>query len=194
MPCDTTDRLCLLASDGRAYTIKAADIPRGRGDGQPLRLLVELDNDGDVSTLFVWRDDRKYLVASSGGRGFIVGASELIAEKRTGKQVLSLREGERATICVPAEGDHVAVVGDNRKLLVFPLAQVPELARGTGVMLQKYKDGGLADAKVFVLAEGLSWRLGEKTRVETDLAPWLGDRAQAGRLPPNGFPRSGRFE
>jgi topoisomerase-4 subunit A len=191
--CETTDRLCLLATNGRAYTLRAADIPRGRGDGQPVRLLAELSNEDDVLALFVPRDGARYLVASAGGRGFIVRAEELLAEKRTGKQVLNLRPGEEAALCVPAEGDHVAVIGQNRKLLVFPLDQVPELARGAGVMLQKYKDGGIADARVFTLAEGLSWRIGERTRVETDLREWLGERAHAGKLPPSGFPKSGRF-
>ena len=119
--------------------------------------------------------------------------AELAAEKRTGKQMLNLRPGEEAALCVLAEGDHVAVVGANRKLLVFPLDQVPEMARGAGVILQRYKDGGLADAKVFRLADGLTWKLGEKMRTETNLRDWLGERGQAGRMPPNGFPRSGRF-
>jgi topoisomerase-4 subunit A len=193
LACETTDRLCLFGTNGRAYTLKAADLPRGRGDGQPVRLLADLTNEDDVVILFVPRDDIRYLVASSSGRGFLVPGVELLAEKRTGKQVLNLRPGEEAALCVPAEGDHVAVVGQNRKLLVFPLDQVPELVRGAGVMLQKYREGGLADAKVFRLADGLTWRLGEKTRTETDLRDWLGDRAQAGRLPPAGFPKSNRF-
>src|SRR6185312_3117381 len=133
------------------------------------------------------------IIASDAGRGLVVGASDLLAEKRTGKQVLNLKAGESALLCVPAEGDHVAAIGTNRKLLVFPLDQVPELSRGAGVLLQKYKDGKLADAKVFRLADGLTWALGDRTRTETDLRPWLGSRAQAGRLPPNGFPKSGRF-
>jgi topoisomerase IV subunit A len=193
LPCSTTDRLCLFGTNGRAYTLKAADLPRGRGDGQPVRLVADLTNEDDVATLFVPDEGGKYLVASSGGRGFVVPAAELLAEKRTGKQVLNLKPGEEAALCAPAEGDHVAVVGDNRKLLVFPLDQVPEMPRGAGVMLQKYREGGLRDAKVFRLAHGLTWRLGEKVRTETNLRDWLGERAQAGRLPPNGFPKSGRF-
>jgi topoisomerase-4 subunit A len=193
LPCETTDRLCLFATNGRAYTLKAADLPRGRGDGQPVRLLADLTNEDDVRALFVWREGMRHLVASSAGRGFVCKSEDLLAEKRTGKTVLNLRPGEEAALCAPAEGDHVAVIGENKKLLVFPLDQVPELARGAGVILQKYKDGGLADAKVFRLADGLTWKLGEKTRTETNLRDWLGERAQAGRLPPNGFPRSGRF-
>ena len=193
VPCMTTDRLCLFGTNGRAYTLKAGELPRGRGDGQPVRLLAELTNEDDVAALFVSDGGGKYLVASTAGRGFVVPGAELLAEKRTGKQILNLRPGEEALLCVPADGDHVAVVGENRKLLVFPLDQVPEMARGGGVILQKYSAGTMADAKIFRLAEGLSWRLGEKTRTETNLKDWLGERAQAGRLPPNGFPRSGKF-
>jgi topoisomerase-4 subunit A len=193
LPCQTTDRLCLFATNGRAYTLKAADLPRGRGDGQPVRLLAELGNEDDVAALFVPAEGARYLVASSIGRGFVVPGSELTAEKRTGKQILNLRPGEEAALCIPAEGDHVAVVGEGRKLLVFPLEQLPEMARGAGVILQRYKEGGLADAKVFSLADGLTWRLGDRTRTEMNLRDWLGERGQAGRLTPNGFPRSNRF-
>ena len=193
LACETTDLLCLFATNGRAYSLRAADLPRGRGDGQPVRLLAELANEDDVLALFVLRDGARCLLASAGGRGFVVKSGDLVAEKRTGKQVLNLRPGEEARVCVPADGDHVAVLGENRRLLVFPLEQVPELARGTGVALQRYRDGGLADARVFALAEGLSWKLGERTRTETDLRPWLGERAEAGRPAPNGFPRSNRF-
>jgi topoisomerase-4 subunit A len=193
LPCDTTDRLVLFATDGRAFSIRAGDIPRGRGDGQPIRLMIDLANQDDILQFFVWREDAKYLVAGATGRGFVVKAADLVAEKRTGKQILALREGERAAICVPAQGDHVAVVGENRRLLVFPLRDLPEMARGAGVALQKYREGGLKDAKVFTLAEGLTWKSGERTRTETNLRDWIGERAQAGRMPPNGFPRSGRF-
>ena len=192
VPCQTTDRLCLFAGNGRAYTLRAGDLPRGRGDGQPIRVLAELGDD-DVAALFVWREGLRYLVASSASRGFVVPATDLLAEKRTGKQVLNVKPPETALLCIPAEGDHVAVIGTNRKLLVFPLNEVPELSRGSGVLLQKHRDGNLADAKVFRLAEGLTWRLGEKTRTETGLRDWTGARGQAGRMPPNGFPKTGRF-
>jgi topoisomerase-4 subunit A len=191
--CQTTDRLTLFGTNGRAYTLKAADLPRGRGDGQPVRLLADLTNEDDVAALFLASEAGRYLVASSGGRGFVVPAADLAAEKRTGKQVLNLRAGEEAALCVPADGDHVAVIGSNRRLLIYPLEQVPEMTRGGGVILQRYRDGGLADAKVFRLADGLSWQLGDRTRTETDLGDWLGERAQAGRLPPHGFPRTPRF-
>ncbi len=193
LPCFTTDRLTLFATNGRAYTLKPADLPRGRGDGQPVRLMAELSNEDDVVALFVPVEGAKYLVASDSGRGFVVPAGELGAEKRTGKQVLNVKPGEEAALCVLAEGDHVAVVGSNRRLLVFPLDQVPELGRGAGVILQRYKDGGLSDGKVFRLADGLTWKSGERVRTETNLRDWLGERGQTGRLPPNGFPRSGKF-
>jgi topoisomerase-4 subunit A len=193
LPCDTSDRLCLFATGGRATTLKAGDLPRGRGDGQPVRLIAEMANEDDISVLFVLADGARYLVASSSGRGFLVKAEDLVAEKRTGKQVLNLRPGETAKVCTPAVGDHVAVLGDNMKLLVFPLEQVPELARGAGVMLQKYRDGGLSDARVMRLADGLSWRQGERTRTEPVLTEWLGERAQAGRLAPRGFPKTGKL-
>ena len=193
LPCQSTDRLALLSTGGRAFSIRPADLPRGRGDGQALRLLIELGNDEEAVALFLPAAPLRYLLASSAGRGFLVPAAELSAEKRGGKQIMALKPAEELAIVTPAVGDHVAVIGENRKLLVFPLEQVPEMARGAGVILQKYREGGLRDAKVFALAEGLSWRLGEKTRTESALGGWLGARAMAGRLPPAGFPRSGRF-
>ncbi len=193
VPCQTTGRLCLVGTGGRAHILRAGELQRGRGDGQAIRVLAEMGNDDDVAALFVWTSGLRYLVASSAGRGLVVPASDLLAEKRTGKQVLNLRPGETVRLCIPAVGDHVAVVGTNRKLLVFPLASVPELSRGSGVMLQRYSEGGLADAKVFRLVDGLTWQLGEKTRTQTDLAGWLGERGHAGRVPPNGFPKTGRF-
>ena len=193
LACDTSDRLCLFATNGRATTLKAGDLPRGRGDGQPVRLMAEMANEDDIAALFVLREGARYLVASSSGRGFVVKAEDLQAEKRTGKQVLNLKPGEIAKTCVPAIGDYVAVLGDNMKLLVFPLAEVPELSRGSGVMLQRYRDGGLSDARVFWLRDGLVWKQGERTRTETTLAEWLGERAGAGRLPPRGFPKTGKL-
>jgi len=193
LPCETTDKLCLFASNGRVYTLKAADLPRGRGDGQAVRVMVDLPGEDEIEAMFVWREGVKYLLAGASGRGFVAKSEDMLAATRTGKQLLNLREGERAVICAPVEGDHVACIGDNRKLLIFPLDQVPELARGVGVQLQRFKDGGLADVKTFTLAEGLSWQLGDRTRTETDLRYWLGERAQAGKTPPNGFLKSNRF-
>lgn len=191
LPCQTTDRLCLFSTNGRAYTLRAGDLPRGRGDGQAVRLLADLTNEDDIAALFVPRDGARYLAVSDVARGFLVRADDLIAEKRTGRQILNLKPGEAASLCIPADGDHVAIMGAGKKLLVFPLDQVPEMARGGGVILQK--NGGLGDAKVFRLADGLSWKLGDRTRTETDLRAWIGERGQAGRSPPNGVPKSGKF-
>ena len=194
MHAETTDRLVLFATNGKAFTLKADSIPRGRGDGQPVRLMLDLTNEDAVVAMFVHRDGLRYLVAASDGKGFLVKAEDLLAEKRTGKQVLNVDPPVEAAVCAPAEGDCVAVIGENRKLLIFPIDQVPEMTRGRGVQLQSYRDGGLADAKVFTRKEGLSWVLGERTRTETDLRAWVGNRAGAGKAPPNGFPRSNRFE
>ena len=191
--CESTDRIALLATNGRVYTLKASDIQRGRGDGQAIRLLIDLANEDGVLRLFLPDLTAKYLVASSSGRGFILPGVELTSERRAGKTILTLRPGEEWAACVPVKGDHVAVIGSNRKLLVFPLVEVPEMPKGSGVILQKYKDGSLSDVKVFALAEGLTWRLGDKTRTEPKLTEWLGVRAQVGRMPPNGFPKSGKF-
>ncbi|MCA3310705.1 MAG: DNA topoisomerase IV subunit A [Roseomonas sp.] len=191
---ETTDRLVLFATNGKAFTLKADAIPRGRGDGQPVRLLLDLTNEDAVVAMFVHREGLRYLVAGSDGKGFLVKGEDLLAEKRTGKQVLNVDPPAEAAVCAPAEGDSIAVIGENRKLLIFPIDQVPEMTRGRGVQLQSYRDGGLSDAKVFTRKEGLSWVLGERTRVETDLRAWVGNRAGAGKAPPNGFPRSNRFE
>ena len=155
--------------------------------------MVDLGNENDVAALFVFRPGQRLLVASSDGRGFIVKEDDVLAQTRAGKQVLNVKDGVVAKCAVPAEGDSVAVVGDNRKLLVFGLDEVPEMGRGRGVILQKYKDGGLSDLRVFKKANGLSWASGDRERVETDIRDWIGKRAQAGRLPPKGFPRSNRF-
>lgn len=189
----TTDRLCLFATNGKCFTLKADALPRGRGDGQPVRLMVDLGNEDDVVTLFVWQEGVKHLVASTEGRGFIVKSEDLVAEKRTGKQVLVVENGQEAACLIPADGDTVAVIGENRKLLVFPLEQLPEMTRGRGVALQGYRDGGMADVKVIHATAGLSWKVGERVRLETDLTAWRGNRAGAGRQPPHGFPKNNRF-
>jgi topoisomerase-4 subunit A len=193
VPAETTDRLLVFATNGRFYTLPVDRLPGGRGYGEPLRLMIELANDHDIVALFVHRPGRRLLIAASDGRGFVVEEDAVIAQTRTGRQVLNVSGDGEAAICTPADGDHIAVVGKNRKLLVFPIEETPVLARGRGVILQRFRDGGLADAKVFVLSEGLSWRIGERTRTETNLTPWLGKRAQTGRLPPRGFPKSNRF-
>ena len=190
---ETTDKILIFASDGRFFTIGGDKLPKGRGHGEPLRILVDLANDAHVVAMFVHRPGRKLLLASQSGRGFIADEAELIAQTRAGRMVLTVDDNEKAAFCLPAAGDAVAIIGDNRKLLVFKLDEIPEMSRGRGVMLQKYRDGGAADMIVFRLEDGLSWRLGERERVEKDLLPWLGKRASIGRLPPTGFPRSNKF-
>jgi topoisomerase-4 subunit A len=190
---DTTDLVVVFATDGKAFTLEVDKLPRGRGFGEPLRLMVDMGNDAEPLTVFRHRPGVRLLVAAGDSRGFVVTEDDIIARTRSGKQVLNLPAAVEALACVPAEGDHVAVVGDNRKLLVFPLSEMPEMARGRGVILQKHKDGDVTDVKVFRLADGLSWRQGERTRTESDLRPWLGARATAGRMVPNGFPKSNRF-
>ena len=193
---DTHDRLMVLSTGGRFYTLACDRLPGGRGHGEPVRLMVDMDEEHDVVSVFVHDPDRKLLVVATDGRGFIVPEAAIIANTRKGKQVLNVSGTQEARLCVPALGDTVAIIGENRKLLVFPSAQVPEMTRGKGVRLQRYRDGGVSDAKVFTLAEGLSWRDSSGrtfTRHAAELADWLGDRAQTGRLPPTGFPRSNKF-
>ncbi len=191
---ETTDRLLMFGSNGRFYTLPCAGLPGGRGMGEPVRLMVDLPNEAEVVEVLPFRAGEKLLVASSDGDGFVVAAEEALAQTRAGKQVLTFREGAKAALVRVVRGDHVAVVGDNRKLLVFPLADLPEMGRGKGVRLQKYKDGGLCDATTFALAQGLSWKdPAGRTRTEADLSEWLGARASAGRMAPRGFPRDNRF-
>jgi topoisomerase-4 subunit A len=190
---ETTDKLMVFGTNGRFYTIGADKLPGGRGNGEPIRLMIDLGNDQDIVAIFVHRPGGKLLVAADDGRGFVVPEEEAVAQTRAGKQVLNVGEGVEAAACAPVAGDHVAVIGENRKLLIFPLAEVPEMARGRGVTLQKYKDGGLSDVKAFTLAEGLTWKLGDRLRTETDLRDWIGKRAQAGRLPPRGFATNNKF-
>jgi len=191
---ETTDRLIIFASNGRFYTLGVDRLPSGRGQGEPLRLVIELPNEFEVVAMFPYRLGMKLLVAASDGRGFIVDGEEALAQTRAGKQVLSPGKEASACVCVPADGDAAAFVGENRRMLIVDLAEIPEIARGRGVILQRYRMGKLTDAKVFRLADGLSWRQGEnRTRTETDLVPWRGARGGAGRGVPQGFPRSGKF-
>ncbi|MEM7221446.1 MAG: DNA topoisomerase IV subunit A [Pseudomonadota bacterium] len=190
----TTDKLLIFATNGRFYTIGVDKLPGGRGFGEPVRLMFDLPNDQDLVRLLVHEPGRKLLVASGAGRGFVVPEDEVVAQTKNGKQVLNLASGDEAAVCAPAEGDHVAVLGENRKLLIFPLTELPEMTRGRGVILQRYKDGGLADAKTFTLAKGLTWAAGAgRTRTETKLKDWIGKRSAAGRLPPAGFTRANKF-
>src|SRR5262249_55513632 len=148
----------------------------------------------DIADVFVFAPAQKFLVASSVGKGFFVMSDDVVASTKNGKQVLNLPEGALAIACRPGDGDHIAVVGTNRKLLIFPVTEVPEMKRGQGVALQKYKGAGMSDVKVFTRKEGLSWKSGDRVRTETDMRPWAGHRGTAGHLPPPGFPRSNRFE
>ncbi len=191
---ETTDRLLVFGSNGRFYTLSAANLPGGRGMGEPLRLMVDLPNEAQIVDLFIHVPGRKLLVASDAGDGFVVSETDVLAQTRTGKQALNLGAGVKARICKPVTGDAVAVVGENRKVLVFMLDELPEMGRGKGVRLQKYKDGGLSDATTFTLADGLSWHdPAGRTRTETQLEEWLGKRAGSGRMAPRGFPRDNTF-
>ena len=190
---ETTDKIVLLGTNGRFYTIGGDKLPGGRGHGEPVRLMIDLANDHDIVGLFKHVPGRKLLVASSDGRGFVVPEDDVIAQTRTGKQVLNVSGESEARTCSVVEGDSVAVIGENHKLIIFSLDELPEMTRGRGVKLQSYKDGGLADAKAFTLKDGLTWKSGDRTRTETDLLAWVGKRAQAGRLAPKGFPRSNNF-
>jgi topoisomerase-4 subunit A len=156
--------------------------------------MIDLANGHDFVALLIFKPDRKLLVASSDGRGFVVPERAVFAQTRAGKQILNVSGDTEAKVCRPADGDRVAVIGENRRLLVFDASELPEMTRGRGVILQRYQDGGLSDAIVFARAAGLQWRSGARTRTETDLRPWLGKRSQAGRLPPKGFPRNNRFD
>jgi len=194
----TTDKLALFADNGRVYTLAGDKLPGGRGFGEPVRLQIDLEPEVEVVNLLVARPGMKLLAASSDGRGFVASAEATIAETRKGKQLVNLRAGSKVAVVrpIPEGADAIATVGENRKLLVFALSDLPELSRGQGVMLQRYRDGGLSDAIAFRLADGLSWSLGGesgRTRTETDLTPWRAARGAAGRMPPMGFPRTNRF-
>ena len=191
---ETTDKIILVAANGRFYTLLGANLPGGRGMGEPVRLMIDLPNDTEIVDFLLFRPGEKLLIASSAGDGFVVPSDEVLAQTKSGKQVLTVKDGVSAAVARYVQGDHVAVVGENRKLLVFPLSDLPEMAKGKGVRLQKYKDGGLTDAITFVLAEGLSWKdPAGRTRLETDLTEWLGARAGTGKMAPRGFPRDNRF-
>jgi len=194
----TTDKLLLIAATGRVYTLAADKLPGGRGFGEPVRLMIDLEGEAGITNLFPYRPDQKILFAASDGKGFVAKTEDAIGETRKGRQVVNVRAGATLRIArpIPAEDDYVAAIGDNRKLVVFPLNEVPELARGQGAQLQRYRDGGLSDATTFRFEEGLSWPMGGESgryRTETDLTQWRAARGAAGRMPPTGFPRDNRF-
>jgi len=192
----TTDKLLAFATNGRIFTLEASQLPGGRGHGEPVRLMIDLEENHDVVDLFAYEPGRKLLVASTGGYGFVVPEDQVVASTRKGRQVLNVSEPDEAKVCVPIDGDRVATIGENRKLLVFALDQINEMARGKGMILQRFKGGGLSDVRVFRKAEGLTW-LDSAGRTFTltwrELKDWQGIRAQAGRLAPKGFPRSNKF-
>ena len=193
---ETTSKLLVFATNGRFYTIEASKLPGGRGHGEPVRLFIDMEQEADVVTVFPFRAGRKLLVASVAGRGFVVPEDECVANTRKGKQVLNVDPPDEARVVAALEGELIAAIGENRKMLIFPLEQVPEMGRGRGVRLQRYRDGGLSDLKTFKATEGLAWTdaAGRTFSVSVaDLADWRGNRADAGRLPPKGFPRSNRF-
>jgi topoisomerase-4 subunit A len=195
-PAQTTDKILIFTTGGKAYTLGGDKLPGGRGHGEPLRIMVDMENDQDVLTAFVHDPQRKQLIASTSGNGFIVAEAELVANTRKGKQIMNVSYPDETKLLVSVSGDHAAVVGENRKMVIFPLSQVPEMSRGKGVRLQRYKDGGVADIRCFAIADGLTWtdsagRMHSRSREE--LVEFMGDRAQAGRTVPKGFPRNGRF-
>src|SRR5215831_4728688 len=193
---ETISKLLVFATNGRFYTIEASKLPGGRGHGEPVRLFIDLEQEADLVAVFPFRGGRKFLVASREGRGFVVAEDECIANTRKGKQVLNVALPDEARAVAPVEGELVASVGENRKMVIFPLDQVPEMGRGRGVRLQRYKDGGLSDVKTFKAEDGLTW-IDAADRVFTvpmrELADWRGNRADAGRLAPKGFPKINKF-
>ncbi|MCB1558877.1 MAG: DNA topoisomerase IV subunit A [Alphaproteobacteria bacterium] len=191
----TTDKLVFFASNGRFYTITGDKLPAGRGFGEPIRLLVDIPNDADIVQMMVWQADQKILVASRDGKGFVVSSNDILAQTKNGKTVMSVSDNGDATICklINPKDDHVAIIGNNRKFLVFKLDQIPELAKGKGVILQKYKDASISDVKTFNLKEGLTYTSGTREMSVSNVKEWIGERAQVGKLPPNGFPRSNKF-
>lgn len=193
---ETTAKILVVATSGKVYTLDAAKLPGGRGVGDPIRLMVDFDEGAEIAAVFPYEAGAKLLLVASDGRGFVAPTDGLVANTRKGKQALNVDAGTRAVIATPVRGDHVAIVGENRKLLVFPLAQVPEMTRGKGVRLQRYRDGGVSDAKIFPLEEGLTWQdtSGRTWTVAGEaLRDWLANRAESGRLPPKGFPKTNKF-
>jgi len=192
----TTDKLLMLTTGGKVYTLGGDKLPGGRGQGEPVRIMVDVEEGQDIVDLFLYRPGAKRIIASSGGYGFIVSEDEMIANTRKGKQILNVTAPDEAKLLVPLIGDRVAIIGQNRKLLVFPLAQLAEMGRGKGVRLQKYRDGGVSDLKTFYAADGLTWTDSSGrtyTKPMEELTDWLADRATAGRQPPNGFPKNNKF-
>jgi topoisomerase-4 subunit A len=195
-PAETTSKILVFATNGRFYTLDASKLPGGRGHGEPVRLFIELEQNDDVVSVFPYHSGRKFIVASTTGRGFVVPEAECLANTRKGKQVLNLKPCEKAAAINTVEGELVASIGENRKMVIFPIEQVPEMARGAGVRLQRYKDGSLSDVTTFKAGDGLTWidSAGRSfTMSMKELSDWRGNRADAGRLAPKGFPKNNHF-
>jgi topoisomerase-4 subunit A len=193
---ETTSKLLLFATNGRFYALDVAKLPGGRGHGEPIRMFIDMEQDAAIVSLFVNKGGRKFLVASHEGQGFVVNEDDCVGNTRKGKQVLNVEMPNEARALTTVSGDTVAVIGDNRKMLLFPIDQVPEMARGRGVRLQKYRDGGLSDITTFDAKDGLAWKDSagrDFSASMKELAEWRGNRADAGRLPPKGFPKSNKF-
>lgn len=189
----TTDKLLVFVTSGKFYTISCNNIPRGKGHGDSIKLMVDIEDGDNIVKLFIYNAGSKLIIASSNGKGFIVAEDDVLAQTKTGKKILNVPENEKAAICIRIEGDHVAAIGTNRKLIIFNIAELPEMKKGQGVTIQKYKEAKLSDLKTFNLVDGLIWNMGDKTRTETNLSTWLLKRAQIGKLPPFGFPRDNKF-
>jgi DNA topoisomerase IV, A subunit len=189
----TTDKLVIMDSSGKFFNVAANEIPSGRGFGQPLRLMIDVANNDEVVSMFVFEPKASYLIASKRGYGFIIDENHIIAQTRNGRKIMNISEGDAAMFCLKVTGDMVAIVGDNRKLLVFKSEEIPTLARGRGVGLQKYKDGGLSDIQFFNEADGFSFNRSGGVSTEKELLTWLGHRAQVGKLVPFGFPKNNKF-
>lgn len=189
----TTDNVVFFATNGRFYTLLGDKITGGRGFGEPIRLSIDLPENADIIKMFVFKPDEKLLVASKKGKGFIVNTNDVMAQTRAGKIIMNVGEDDKAIICISANGDHVAVIGNNRKMVVFKAEEIPTMTRGSGVMLQKYAGASLSDVKFFNLIDGLSFPSGNGIRIERDITPWLARRATVGKIPPVGFPRSNKF-
>jgi topoisomerase-4 subunit A len=193
---ETTSKLLLFATNGKFYSLDVAKLPGGRGHGEPIRMFIDMEQDAAIVSLFVNKGSRKFLIASHQGQGFIVNEDDCVSNTRKGKQVLNVEMPNEARAIATVAGDTVAVIGENRKMLLFPIDQVPEMTRGRGVRLQKYRDGGLSDVATFDSGEGFTWKDSagrEFTATMKELAEWRGTRADAGRLPPKGFPKSNKF-
>ena len=189
----TTDKIVLFDTSGKFFNLSACDIPSGRGFGQPLRLMIDLGNNDNICAMFAFEPKANYVIASTSGRGFVVDENHLMAQTRNGRKIMNLADGETAMFCQKITGDMMAIVGENRKLLIFPIEEIPTMARGRGVTLQKYKDGGLSDMQIFKKEEGFVFDKNSSTKTETELLTWLGHRGQIGKLVPFGFLKTNKF-